>query len=765
MYFRVSVRDLVSFYYPEGSISGSILTATRAHKGSEEHKKRQTDRGEKYFPEYSLSTIVEDENIELKIFGRADGIDLSEEIPIIEEFKTITTPGYPKSYLGQLKVYGYLYLVMEKLNGHNLDKILLKLILINIKTNEEETQEFLLSFDELSKYFNDVLEPYLESLKNKQDWKETRDSYLKVMKFPFDFRRGQREFAAEVYRTVRDSETLFARAPTGTGKSLATIFPALKAMGEGLTQKIFYLTAKTIGRVVARDSVKLLRGDSGAIRSVVITAKEKSCINSEFSCKPEKCIYCDDYYKKLNPVIAEILKESDFHEENIKDYALKYKVCPFELSLDLSLSCDVVICDYNYVFDLRVYLKRFFDNGTEDFTLLIDESHNLPSRLRDSYSVEVLKEDVSVLLPIVEKMDKNSFNKLTAIDELLFKYKNEVISEGKEFKEYKEIPKEITKAFRMFTKSCEEELVNMDFQGKNLLLDFYYLSLFFVKLSELYSEGHTFIVLDRGGMGVSFKIVCNSPAEVFTKLLLKSKSHIFFSATLTPVNYFKEMLLHERESKFIEIPSPFDPNNLKIIIRDDIYTTYRERNRYYSKIATIIKDVYRSKKGNYLVFFPSYQFLDEVASLIELPIHRQSNLMDEGQRQEFLDEFDKQDNILSFAILGGLFGEGVDLVGDSLIGVIVVGVGLPGISLEGDLIKKYYSSKGLNGFDYSYTFPGINKVLQAVGRVIRSEEDKGVAVLIDNRFNRPLYRNNFPWEWQNIKYLRDDNQMANILKR
>lgn len=761
MYFRVSVRDLISFFYPGGDASGGILTSTRAQIGSIEHKKRQTDRGEDYYPEFSLSTIVEEGNVELKIFGRADGIDLSKDVPIIEEFKTITSSNYPETYLGQLKIYGYLYLIMEKLKGNDVDDILLKLILINIKSNEEETLDYSFSYKDLKEYFNDVLKPYVTYLKSKQDWHDKRNEFLISLKFPFsEFRKGQREFAAEVYRSIRDSETLFARAPTGTGKSIATIFPALKAMGEGHVEKIFYLTAKTIGRVVARDSVNLLRGKDGYIRSVTITAKEKTCINSEYNCKPEKCIYCEDYYKKLYPVMQEILKESDFYEDNIKELGEKYKICPFELSLDLSLSCDVIICDYNYVFDLRVYLKRFFESTKQDFALLIDEAHNLPSRLRDSYSTEIIKEDVSILLSIIEREDKKCFEKLTVIDELLLKYKDEV---NGEYLEYDEIPKDITKSLRAFNKTCEEELIHKDFRGKNLLLDFYYLSMFFVKLSELYSEGHTFIVLNRGGLGVSFKIVCNSPAEIFTKLLLKSKSHTFFSATLTPINYFKEMLLQDRESRYIEIPSPFNPNNLKIIIRDDIYTTYKERSRYYSQIAEIIKDVYNSRKGNYLVFFPSYQFMEEVAALMDISIHKQTSLMGESERQEFLDEFEKRNDILSFAILGGLFGEGVDLVGDSLIGVIVVGVGLPGISLEGNLIKEYYDKKGLRGFDFSYTYPGINKVLQAVGRVIRSEDDKGAAVLIDNRFNRPLYRNNFPFEWRNLKYIRNTREMLKEL--
>lgn len=754
MHFRVSVRELADFNFPSDSLAGGVLTSTRAQKGIKEHKKRQTDRGDQYYPEVSLETLVEDRDIELKVYGRADGIDLSGEYPVIEEFKTVTSNTIPEKYLAQLKIYGYLYLIKMKLDGKDIDRIILKLILIDIVSNTETTEIFDLTYRVLKDYFTSLIDPYMDYLYSKLSWGKKRDNFLREVKFPFgDFRPGQREFAAEVYRAIRDDNTLFAVAPTGTGKSIATLFPALKAMGEGKTEKIFYLTAKTIGRVVARDAVNQIKGDSKSIRSLIITAKEKSCINNEYNCSPDKCIYSKDYYKKLNPAISEILKCSDFYEDNLKSYGEKYKICPFELSLDLSLDCDVIICDYNYVFDLRVYLKRYFDSGKQNYTLLIDETHNLPSRLRESYSVNIDREELSLVKSFLTK--GKVYTSLTKLEKILLEYKDKVTGE---YREYKEVPEDLVKVLRKFTKECEEGVINEDFQGKNFFLELYYKLLYFIKLSELYSSGHTFLIYNRGGNGVTVRILCNSPHEIFTKLLLKSSSHIFFSATLSPVEYFTRTLLDNREFKYIQIPSPFYPYMLDVVVRGDIKTTYNERNRYYQEIGETIIAAYKKRRCNTLVFFSSYGFMEEVASLIDIPIHKQTNSMSEEERILFLDKFDKESEVLGFAVLGGLFSEGVDLVGDSLGGVIVVGVGLPGVSIENNLIKEFYD------FNYAYTYPGINKVLQAVGRVIRREEDRGYALLLDERFTRPLYRNNFPKEWGRVEITNNLESMLRLLQ-
>ncbi len=753
---KISVRDLISFNTSEGSLGGGILNSTRAVIGTKEHKRIQESRGDDYLKEYSLKTVIERDGITLEVFGRADGIYSEMNPPVIEEIKTTTTENISDNHLAQVKLYAYLYLIEKELDGIALDGLGIKLLYVNIKTGKERDTSEYLSKQQLSEFFEDLVGPYLNYLIGNKDWSNKRDDSLKKMTFPFvDFREGQRQFSVNVFRSVRDSETLFARAPTGTGKSIATLFPTLKAMSEGACEKIFYLTAKTVGRITARDSINHLRKTGAEIRSILLTAKEKICINEEFNCSPETCIYALDYYKKLSTSLEKILQASDFHEENLKDIGMEYKICPFELSLDLSNYCDIIVCDYNYVFDLRVVLKRYFDGGKQEFTLLIDEAHNLPDRLRSSYSCEIIREDIPPLINISKPISDTTTKYLEQINSLLLKY-IELNTEPHTIN--KDVPVELIKLLRKFTLSVENSMLEIEFQGKKLILDWYFNALFFIKLSELYTEGHIFLQLNNGGLGVSVEIVCNDPSFLFTKMLLKSKSHIFFSATLTPLEYYENLLLDDREYKAINIPSPFPTENLNLIIRPDIKTTYRERQGSYQNIADIINLTIKEKKGNYIVFFPSYLYMEEVRSLMDYPIHIQKSKMDESERKLYIDAFTHNRDILSFAIMGGVFGEGIDLVGDKLIGVIIVGVGLPQISLKNNLMKTSFN------YNYAYTFPGFNKVMQAVGRVIRNEKDRGIAILIDHRFNTPLYKNIFPTEWGKHTICRDNITMKKSIE-
>lgn len=755
--YSISVRDLISFNTSEGSLGGGVQTSTRALIGSTEHRRIQNSRGDEYQKEYSLKTLIERDGYALEIFGRADGIYSETKPPIIEEIKTTTTDNVNPDHMAQVKLYAYLYLIELRLKGEEINEIGVKLLYVDIRDNKEWEKNEVLTKDELELFFLSFVNPYLNYLSYKFSWTESRNKTLLNLKFPFnEFRPGQREFSIAVYRSIRDSGTLFARAPTGTGKSMATIFPALKNMGEGQTSKLFYLTAKTIGRVTARNSVNLLRENGCRIKSIIITAKEKSCINDEFNCDPEKCKFANGYYSRLKECLEELHSVEDLYEENIRDYGVKYTLCPFELSLDLSLDSDIVICDYNYAFDIRVQLKRFFEGGKQDFTLLIDEAHNLPDRLRNSYSCKLVREDLPPLISVLQDVSP----KVKSIVDKINDYLLELNSQNPlGFSREEKVPKILLKLLRNFTLEVEKDIINRDFKGKNLLLDQYFNALFFIKLSELYTDGHIFLINNTGGKGIYIEIYCVDPSELLSKQLQKTSSHIFFSATLEPITFYGDMLLKNIDYKYINIPSPFKKDNLKLIVRDDIKTTYKERGRYYQEVANLITDVINVKEGNYLVFFPSYNYLNEVYSLMNKKdeINIQEPAMDENMRAEFLAKFENSKKLLSFAIMGGIFGEGIDLVGDKLIGVIIVGTGLPQISYYGDLIKDKFN------YNYAYTFPGFNKVLQGVGRVIRHEEDRGVAILVDSRFNTPLYKSLFPYEWENIIFFKECQSMVDNL--
>ncbi|QEN05838.1 ATP-dependent DNA helicase [Thiospirochaeta perfilievii] len=754
---RISVRDLAEFNNKDGSLGGNILNSSRAQIGTLEHKRVQDSRGEGYLKEYSLKTSVEKFGIMLEIYGRADGIYSLDDPIVIEEIKTTKVDKISAPHLSQVKLYAYLYLIESSLKGVHYPGISIKLLYINIINREERIIKEYLTREELTIFFETQIDPYFLYLKGLKSWKDLRDTSLKELVFPFNnFREGQRDLSVNIFRAIRDSKTLFSIAPTGTGKSMASIFPALKAMGEGVVEKIFYLTAKTVGRITARDTINILREGGANIRSIVITAKEKICINKEFNCSPDSCPYALDYYKKLFLVINEILGIRDFYEENLKDLGEQYSLCPFELSLDLSNYCDIVICDYNYVFDLRVYLKRYFETKNKGFTLLVDEAHNLPDRLRSSYSCKLDRELIPPVLDILSPICKKTMNSLEAINSIML---DAIKSNSGEYTLFEEVPTDLIKALKKSCLNIEGNILDLDFKGKNLVIDWYFNTLFFIKLSELYTEGHCFVQVNRGGLGVTLEILCNDPSILFSKMLQKCNSHIFFSATLTPINYFVSLLIRDIDYEIVEIPSPFPIDNLKLIIRPDIKTTYKERSRYYSEVANIITKVRKSVSGNYMVFFPSYKYMDEVAKLIECDVLIQKPRMSEIQRAEYLNEFENKKSILSFAITGGVFSEGIDLVGDKLIGVIVVGVGLPQISIKNNILKDRYN------YQFAYTYPGFNKVQQAIGRLIRHEDDRGVAILIDERFNTSQYRSLYPNEWSNSVVLTNDDDTIMTIKK
>ncbi len=751
---RISVRDLVSFNSRCGSLGGTILTSSRALIGTKEHKRIQESRGKNYLKEYSLKTIIERGGLQLEVYGRADGILSKENPPIIEEIKTTTLDTVSEDHLAQVKLYAYIYLIENKLKNITLESVAIKLLYINIITKKEREIRNVFWGEELAIFFNNLASPYLDHLIRNKNWTDKRNDSLKECQFPFpSFRDGQREFSVATYRAIRDGETLFGRAPTGTGKSIATLFPALKFMAEGGCSKIFYLTAKTVGRITAREALNLIR-ESSSIRSVVLTAKEKICISSEYNCSPDVCTYAQDYYSRVDNGIREMLdNQSDFYQENLQSYGKKFNICPFELSLDISTFSDVIIGDYNYVFDLRVQLKRYFEHGKKDYTLLIDEAHNLPDRLKSSYSVKISREDIPPIINFISKFDSGK-KSLEAINNRLLSYLDKY---NEPIQQLENIPEDLVKLFRSFVSITESEIIVQDFSGKNFLLDFYYTSLYFIKLSELYTNGHTFLISKTGGLGVSIEIHCIDPSYLFTKQLLKSKSHIFFSATLNPIEFYSNLMLENREYGVVNIPSPFDPKKLKLIIRSDIKTTYRERGRYYWEIAQGIESVIGCKKGNYITYFPSYSFMNEVLQHMSSDVHLQESSMNEGERTEYIKAFDTKSSVLSFAIMGGVFGEGIDLIGSRLIGVIIVGVGLPQISYEGDLLKKTFN------YNYAYTFPGFAKVMQAVGRVIRTDEDRGIAILMDSRFNTPLYKSLYPPEWNHLSIVNSSDKMEEEL--
>jgi DNA excision repair protein ERCC-2 len=544
-------------------------------------------------------------------------------------------------------------------------------------------------------------------------------------------------------------------------------------MGQGLAAKIFYLTAKTSGRLVAEKALDDMRQANLSLSSVTLTAKEKICFCPPVNCDPEVCVFARDYFTKVKSALQEIDQVQAFTRPVIEDLARRYEICPFEFSLDLALWVDCVICDYNYAFDPRVYLHRFFDLVTEPYIFLVDEAHNLPDRSRSMYSAELEKKTVLELQRVLKPQLPVLAKKLSAINKILLEKRKACQAEDKQALLYFELPEELLDAVRTFNQAAEDWLVmNQPADFRQLLLDFYFQCSNYLRTAEYFD---TFYVsyFERQGQGdLKAKLFCLDPAPMLAAPLERSQSTIFFSATLLPMDYFMKLLTGAAVHHKRIFQSPFPTENVSLLIHNGITTKYAQRADSYAAIAAAIETVCAAHVGNYLVFFPSYAYLEAVLEQLKerLPERQllvQGRGMAETEREAFLAQFStgSQETLVGLAVMGGIFGEGIDLVGDRLVGAVVVGVGVPQVCLENDLIKDYFDRQNGSGFAYAYQYPGFNRVLQATGRVIRTETDRGVIVLLDERFTHARYRHLFPSHWREFQVVRNTSEIQQKLAR
>lgn len=764
---KISVRNLVEFILRSGDIDNRFIGGNRALDGTLAHQKIQKSYGDEYKAEVSLKNNYIYNDINFIIEGRADGILTENNNIIIDEIKSTTKDltfleeDYNHIHWAQAKCYGYFYS-----SDNNLDNIFVQLTYYNIEN--EETKYFRKEFShkELKDFFHNLIERYFNWAELSIKWQNKRDISIKEMNFPFEgYRKGQRELAVRVYKSIIESKKCFAQAPTGTGKTISTLFPAIKAMGEDHTSKIVYLTAKAIAREVAEKSIKILRNNGLLLKSVTLTAKEKICLKEKTKCNPEYCQYAKGYYDKINNVLYEILcNENEFTREVIERFSLKNEICPFELSLDLIEYVDTIICDYNYFFDPKVSLKGFFENSGE-YTFLIDEAHNLVDRGRDMYSAILYKDMILQLKKQLKGKDKRIYKILDNLNSFMIDIKKSCEEKGHYIT--KEEPKDLYSFLRSFIEAAEQYIKDNPLDENEELIQLYFDAHSFLKIGELYDERYiTFCEKDNND--VSIKLFCLDPSHLLKEVMKKGKAVIIFSATLIPMDYFKELLGGVKEDYYVKLSSPFDKNNRKIIIAQDISTKYVHRQKSLSKIVDYIKGFVDNKVGNYIIFFPSYKYMEEAynAFIDKYPLINtviQNSSMNEEDKEEFLKLFKNSptNTHVAFCVLGGHFSEGIDLLQDRLIGVGIVGVGLPMVSVERDIIKDYFDEKEGLGFKYAYIYPGIIKVFQAVGRCIRSEKDKGAILLMDERFVTKNYEILYPSDWfpnRKVRSLRGLNE-------
>ncbi|MEO2076182.1 MAG: ATP-dependent DNA helicase [Bacillus sp. (in: firmicutes)] len=750
---QISVRSLVEHVYRSGSIDNRFRSQSSLIDGTRIHQKIQKTYQEGDQKEVYLRSEIHYKDLTFLIDGRCDGILFQDEKVTIDEIKSTNQPleqikddGYPVHW-AQAKMYAYMYM-----RNHDIPEISVQITYVHVETLAKKQFKTTCHFSELEAFVITMLESFAPFAKWLCDHQRKRNRSIVDLSFPFEtYRAGQRKLAGAVYKTMVEEKNLFAKAPTGIGKTISTLFPAVKAIGEEHLKRIFYLTAKTITRTTAEEAFDKMTCAGLCMKTVTITAKDKVCFKEETKCQKDYCEFAKGYYDRINGAILDILaNENIITREVIEAYARKHTICPFEFSLDLSYAVDAVICDYNYIFDPRVSLKRLIEEQKKTSVLLIDEAHNLVDRGREMFSASINKDIFLQLKKELKAIDKEVSMAAGRVNSWFLSLKKKMMLRNEEI--MKELDDTFITLLHDFLQKAEAILLKND--SFNLLEAFFKVNQF-MKVVELIDD-HYLIYAEKNRNDLLLKLFCIDPSKNLTQMGKGYRSKVFFSATLSPLPYYKEVLGGNGDDYDLTVASPFSKEQLDIFIKP-LSTRYRDRERTKGTIVQILHSLVKKRPGNYLCFLPSYEYLQKIYEAFK-EVNREADTiiqgsgMSEAERDSFLEMFkpNSQKTLLGFAVLGGVFSEGVDLIGDRLHGVVIVGVGLPQLCLERNLIKDHFNGTKKSGYDYAYVYPGMNKVLQAGGRLIRSEKDQGTIVLIDDRFLESKYQSLLPQEWKDF---------------
>ena len=768
----ISAYELCSYVLRGGSVDNAMEYGNKAGCTVVSHRLHESKPN--IVDAYTYSTVCEGYN--LTVYTYPEGIR-KEDNGVYTVEKVYTVPySLDKIENGELDIaintaICSSHIVMHQLGGNYVET---RVVYFGEKHDEERTFGQRCYREEANVCFENLVEMLSPFVKIIGDRHTKCLPQLKSLHFPFkDVRESQREFILDTFRAIRTHKRLIVQAPTGTGKTMASVYPAIKSIGEGYADKVFYLTGKATTAYAAINAIDIMRESIPDFRAIHISSKEKCCkstkIKDRRKCKNENCTRSRGFYDKINLALAELLQNYRTYTMDIIDaIAEKYSICSYELSLELSEWCELIVCDYNYLFDLQVYFRIYFGAVDANYVFLIDEAHNLPDRAREMYSATLTRSDFARIENKFPKFPKfaracgDVLSKFDVLHALAMTEKQQIEEELYGFYITSELPEDITAELTPFVKTVDkmfatdffdEELNELYFNVKHMLK----VCEIFDKRFKMYIEAHN--------EEVTLRLLCLDASYMLDKAMKKGISTVLFSATLTPLEYFSD-ILGCGKSTTLDLKSPYDKENLCLIGINNISTRYEDRKKSATNVANVIRASIAGKKGNYIVYFPSYSYLTEVKEIFEnkypkIKVITQIKSMSEGAKREFLDSFDDKCDTtqVGFCVMGGSFSEGIDLKGERLIGAIIVGVGLPTISSELNIIKEHFDNTRENGYAYAYTYPGMNKVLQAAGRVIRSENERGVVVLIDDRFATEEYRMIMPEYWHHIKYLNNANDL------
>jgi len=693
---------------------------------------------------------------------------------------------YHREELLQTRGEGFILAYMlSTLRGY--DEVELRLLRFCLDSGEISDGVEKISLKRLDTFFKKCVDAIGEYARPEVERVTERLPSMKAMKFPYsEIREGQSEFVRGAYRTLARGGVLYASAPTGTGKTVSALYPAMRALGDGRFDKIFYLTPKATTAEAARECLELMQRGGVICRGVILTAKEKCC-NNGHACRISRRACKNSVSSRLTEATLALygLGLTVVDDRLLLPLAERYCVCPYELSLSYSELCDVVICDFNYLFDPRVYIKRYFTKRGS-YAFLVDEAHNLPERVREMYSAELRASDIgaatlegalselSDLIPLAKEAEEQFF-------ELMLPYVREEIRERQNGDKagavkLSEIPSGLYEIIGRLTAGAEKEL-SRTYAAKDDEKDIRaaalrtYLSRInrFSALLERFDDAYRlFVFFEREEIRV--KIYCLDTSPVIRERLELGHGAVLFSATLSPLGYYRSILGGERSDDTLEVSSPFSPEQLSVSIMDKISTRFSEREDTLGAVSRVIAATVSARRGNYMIFSPSFAYSEALARSFsakypKIRVISQTKDMTRREKAEFLEEFKKEDKsyLVAFCVMGGIYSEGIDLAGDSLIGAIIVGIGMPALSYERETIAEYFEEKYEEGKQYAYIYPGMNRVFQAAGRVIRREDDRGVVVLIDDRFADPIYKKSLPKLWEGVKFIDNAKRLREVL--
>lgn len=756
----IGVKELIDTLYHQENLGAGAPSAQRAMEGMQGHRLIRDRRPAEYRSETPIEFNYDWEDYRLTIRGRIDGLMETATELEVEEIKTTYSPlneltltDYP-SHSIQLQLYLYFLQVQ-----HPEKTVSGKLTYLNLDDLAEKSFRLYPKEAEGAVLLSNLAVSYLSGIKDRDLWRQQRNHSLENWAFPFpELRSGQSELIETVNQALESETTLFLEAATGIGKTIGVLYPALKRLvTSNRYDQIFLLTAKTAGKEIVKKTLIQAKNQGIRLRTVFIEAKERVCLHPGTECQPESCPCALGYYVRIKQVLPIILTEELILPEQVANYAAAHELCPFELSLDLALFADLIVCDYNYVFDPSVYLKRFFlHSGRQDFLFLVDEAHNLVQRGREMYSAKLTEDQLEQLRLQLSGLAPRAVAIIGQLTDFFTQWRQQLTEDNRQGMLLSHLPELFEPTLAKLTTLLERWLSQSTASGltKSVRDSYFELLRVLRTISLLRPEYALYILLEKDNLVL--RLFCRNPAPLLRQRLKHARSTVFFSATLSPPKYFQTLLAGDAEALSLQLTSPFPQENRLYLHVPGIDTRYRQREASAGRIAQIAVDLATARKGNYLVFFPSYTYLNKVRPLIQqlavgkCDVVAQFPAMNERQKHAFLERVtatDGRHSNLGLAVLGGLFGEGIDLPGEALVGVMLVGPGLPAISAEQELIQAWFQEQENAGFLYAYVIPGLIRVIQSAGRVFRGPDDRGVVLMVDDRFLQEEYQALLPPDW------------------